>query len=123
MRRFFLFALILLTSLGKKSKRTSEERLREKVVEQKKERLEKYINEDEGHLLEPYLGGYNSQDSAMLVVTFHSFEEIRKTINPRWRAIREMVEDIQKMLLTGGVKTNIFRERVNGDFVFVMNDL
>ena len=29
---------------------------------------------------------------------------------------------MQKMLLTGGVKTNIFREKVNGDFIFVLND-
>ena len=56
----------------------------------------------------------------MLQVTFHEFEEIRR-INPRWRALREMVEDMQKMLLTGGVKTNIFRDK-SGAFIYVLND-
>ena len=30
----------------------------------------------------------------MLEVTFHDFEVIQKEINPRWRAVREMVEDM-----------------------------
>ena len=66
----------------------------------------------------------------MLQVTFHPFEKIRDEINPRWRAVREMIEDTQKMLLTGGVKTNIFRdtkqEKQNQDgcliMVYILND-
>lgn len=63
----------------------------------------------------------------MLQVTFHPFETIQEEINPRWRALREMVEDMQKMLLTGGVKTNIFqdakkKDQTNDTFVFVLND-
>ena len=51
----------------------------------------------------------------MLQVTFHNFDKIQEEINPRWRALREMVEDMQKMLLTGGVKTNIFQDKKKPD--------
>lgn len=72
--------------------------------------------------MEPYIGGYNSKDSTMLAVDFHDFEEVQGLINPRWTAFREMVEDMQKMLLTGGVKTNIFREGPS-TIVCVLNSL
>jgi len=93
----------------------------------KKELLLEFVRRDENHLAEPYLGGFNSQQAAMLQVEFFPFAQIRSDINPRWRAEREMVEDMQKMLLTGGVKTNIFRKKdVAGQskstFVFVLND-
>lgn len=62
----------------------------------------------------------------MLSVTFHPFEKVKAEINGRWRAEREMVEDMQKMLLTGGVKTNIFRDKKSANqrntFVYVLNN-
>lgn len=62
----------------------------------------------------------------MLSVTFHPFEKVKAEINGRWRAEREMVEDMQKMLLTGGVKTNIFRDKWSANqrntFVYVLNN-
>ena len=91
-------------------------------MRQKHEELAKFIKEDEGHLVDPFLGGYNSQRAKMLQVTFHSHEAIQKDINPRWRAQREMVEDMQKMLLTGGVQTNLFKTGAS-TFVFVVNDV
>ena len=76
--------------------------------------MERFVQEDEGYLVEPYLGGYNSNQAAMLQVEYQPFKLVREKINPRWREEREMVEDMQKMLLTGGVKTNIFRQRGSG---------
>lgn len=72
----------------KKRKKSSEEQL----LREKNEKLKNFIREDEGHLVEPYLGGYNSQKAKMLTVTFHPFDQI-KMMKPRWRAMREMVED------------------------------
>ena len=67
---------------------------------------------DDGHLIEPYVGGYNSQHAKMLMATFKPMEEIVK-LNPRWtkseKGFREMVEDMQTLMLTGGVKSNMFR--------------
>jgi aspartate/glutamate racemase len=83
--------------------------------------MKQFVKEDEGHLVEPYLGGFNSQKSTILIVEFHDFTQVQKEINPRWRAFREMVEDMQKMLLTGGVKTNIFKN-TDTQIVCVLND-
>jgi len=56
--------------------------------------------EDEIHLheedkIEPFLGGFNSQASSMLTVTFDKARDGRQ--------FKEMVEDFQTILLTGGV--------------------
>ena len=106
-----MILFIFETTLAKKKKR----------VGYKREQLNKFVKEDEGHLVEPYLGGYNSQKSAILVVEFFHFTQVQEEINPRWRAFREMVEDMQKMLLTGGVKTNIFKN-TETQIVCVLND-
>ena len=63
-------------------------------MRKKHEELAKFVKEDEGHMVDPFLGGYNSQEAKMLEVTFHEFNLIKKEINPRWKALREMVEDM-----------------------------
>mmetsp|Transcript_39134 Transcript_39134/g.51185 ORF Transcript_39134/g.51185 Transcript_39134/m.51185 type:complete len:127 (-) Transcript_39134:381-761(-) len=91
----------------------------------KSEVFDRFVEQDEGQNMEAYLGGYNSEQAAMLQVTYKSLEQLRKKGNRRWKAEKHMVEDMQKMLLTGGVKTNIFRSRSNDaspTFVFVLND-
>ena len=102
--RFFGVSLLILVinlSLAKKNK---------KIVD-KERQLYEYLVEDEAHLQEPYLGGYNSEDAKILIVTFKQMTEISESINPRWpkNNFKQMVQDMQDMLLTGGVRTNIFR--------------
>ena len=72
---------------------------------------------------EPYLGGYNSDEATILIVKFRPMQEISSVENPRWKKqnFREMVNDMQDMLLTGGVRTNIFRQGQD-EIVVVMND-
>ena len=107
----FLIIFILEATLAKKKKRVSSRR----------EQLNTFVKEDEGDLVEPYLGGYNSQKSTFLVVEFFDFNHVKQEINPRWRAFREMVEDMQTMLLTGGVKANIFKQ-TETQIACVLND-
>lgn len=68
----YFLALIVLTcsELGhaKRTKKSS--------VRSKQENLKAFVKEDEGDLLEPYLGGFNSQKTAMLVVDFHDFSDV-----------------------------------------------
>ena len=73
--------------------------------------------------MDPYLGGYNSDDAKILTVKFKSMEEISAKINPRWSKhnFREMINDMQDMLLTGGVRTNIFKQGTE-EIAVVVND-
>ena len=73
---------------------TSTSSKKRQSIKNKRENLKRFVREDEGDLVEPYVGGYNSQKSAILVVEFHDFDEVRTKINTRWRAFREMVEDM-----------------------------
>ena len=111
---------------GKKQRRRPDD-FSDDSVRAKYEELAKKVKADDGQLVEPYLGGYNSQQATVLVLNFHPFAKIKAEINPRWTAVREMVEDMQKMLLTGGVKTNIFRDQYTGKdqqltFICILND-
>lgn len=53
---------------------------------------------------QPHTGGPQSKQASMLVVDFFEVSD--------GRSFREMVEDIQTMLLTGGIHTNIFRPKL-----------
>ena len=77
---------------------------------------------EELHRVESYVGGATAEDAFLLEVRFHAFSHVRKHVNPRWRDFREMVEDMQKMLLTGGVKTNVFKLREPDSIMCVLND-
>ena len=74
-------------------------------------------------MVDPYLGGYNSDQATILVVSFKPMVEISESISPRWSKhnFKEMVKDMQEMLLTGGVRTNIFRQGTD-QIVVVFND-
>ena len=75
-----LFAFLLFNQIEAKKKkkgaRKSKESEESAYIRQKHEELAKFIKEDEGHLVDPFLGGYNSQRAKMLQVTFHSLEAI-----------------------------------------------
>lgn len=103
----------IILSAGKKNAKAKE----------KEKRLYEFIEEDEGELLDPYLGGYNSDEATILIVRFKPMTEISKSINPRWTKhnFKEMVKDMQELLLTGGVRTNIFKQGKD-EIVAVLND-
>ena len=96
-----LTILVINLSLAKKNR---------KIVDKERQLFE-YLREDEGYLQDPYLGGYNAEDAKMLVVRFKPMTVISESINPRWTKnnFKQMIQDMQDMLLTGGVRTNIFR--------------
>ena len=74
--KVILVILVISQTLAKKNKK----------VKEKERQLYDYLLEDDGHLVEPYLGGYNSDDAKMLIVRFKPMQEISESINPRWSA-------------------------------------
>ncbi|CDW72135.1 UNKNOWN [Stylonychia lemnae] len=62
------------------------------------------IKEDEGFDQAPYMGGFNSNKAKLLVRTF-----------------KEMVKDLQELLLTAGVHTNIFKSK-DYEITIAVND-
>ena len=117
-QKFVLFLTILI--FAAEAKKKSQKRKSDPF--EKEEQLNKFIEEDEGHLMEPYIGGFNSDQAQILIVKFHPFADIKERINPRWPTERDMVKDMQTMLLTGGVKTNVFKSKASNQFAFVLND-
>ena len=99
-----LISLLMSTHLLSSGKKNAK-------AKEKERKLYEFIEEGEGELLDPYLGGYNSDEATMLVIRFKPMTEISKSINPRWTIhnFKEMVKDMQELLLTGGVRTNIFK--------------
>ncbi len=53
---------------------------------------------------QPHTGGPQSKKASMLIVDFEQVTEGKK--------FKEMVEDIQTLLVTGGILTNIFRPKL-----------
>ena len=84
-----LMTLVMIVVLAKKKTKK-----RKWDAHEKEEKLNKFIEEDEGPLMEPYIGGYNSDQATILTVTFHSLTDIRARINQRWHNERDMVLDI-----------------------------
>ena len=54
---YLLFSIEICTATAKKTKESQETA----HIRKKQEELAKFVKEDEGHLVEPFLGGYNSQ--------------------------------------------------------------
>ena len=86
----FLTEQVLVFGQPKRKKTVS------KRVKKKEKDLKKFIKEDQGDLIEPYIGGFNSNDAPIISVKFKSMEEISKNISPRWgpHSFKEMVLDM-----------------------------
>ena len=114
--KILLISLLMSTHLLSAAKKNAK-------AKEKEKKLYEFIEEEEGELLDPYLGGYNSDEATMLIIRFKPMTEISKSINPRWTKnnFKEMVKDMQELLLTGGVRTNIFKQGKD-EIVAVMND-
>ena len=58
---YLLFSIEICTATAKKTKQKTKESKETAHMRKKQEELAKFVKEDEGHLVEPFLGGYNSQ--------------------------------------------------------------
>lgn len=79
------------------------------------------LNNDE-QIIDPYLGGFNSGNAYFVQVYFSNKASLYKD-----RTFKEMMRDIQDMLVTGGINTNLFksRKKQGGDYeqlTFVVNN-
>ena len=73
--------------------------------------------EEEGDLsLDPYLGGYNSANAYFVSVTFSSDPSHYEV-----RTFKETVRDMQDLLVTGGINTNLFHQ--NWQVTAVVNSM
>lgn len=78
------------------------------------------MNNDD-HNMDPYVGGFNSANAHFVQVHFSNNPVLYKD-----RSFKETMRDIQDILVTGGINTNLFknREKQKGDYeaiTFVVN--